>query len=75
VNEHRRTVVIVPLSSSPSAHPPISVAVHCDGRRALAVLDQIRAVAKERLRKRIGILAEQEMEAISEALRQILDFA
>jgi mRNA-degrading endonuclease toxin of MazEF toxin-antitoxin module len=41
----------------------------------VAVVDQIRAIAKERLRKRIGVLSEQEMEAISDALRQILDFA
>ena len=75
VNEHRRTVVVVPLSSSPSPHPPVKVAVHCDGKRAVAVVDQIRAIAKERLRKRIGVLSEQEMEAISDALRQILDFA
>jgi mRNA interferase MazF len=75
VNEHRRTVVVVPLSSSPSAHPPISVAVKCDGKRVVAVIDQIRAIAKERLRKQIGILSDQEMEAISDALRQILDLA
>jgi mRNA interferase MazF len=73
VNEHRRTVLVVPLSSSPSAHPPIRVAVNCDGKLGVAVVDQLRAIAKQRLRKRIGIVNEQEIEAISEALRQILD--
>ncbi len=73
INEHRRTVVVVPLSSSPSAHPPIRVAVDCGGRPAVAVVDQIRAIAKERLQTRIGVLAEPEMEALGDALQQILD--
>ena len=75
VNQNRRTVVVVPLSSAPSAHPPILVAVSCGGRRAVAVVDQIRAISKQRLRNRIGLLTEPEMEAIGEALRQILSFA
>jgi mRNA-degrading endonuclease toxin of MazEF toxin-antitoxin module len=47
--------------------------VNCDGKPGVAVVDQLRAIAKQRLRKRIGIVNEQEIEAISEALRQILD--
>lgn len=75
VNEHRRTVVVVPLSSSPSAYPPIRVGVNCGGQSAVAVVDQIRAIAKERLRSRIGLLSEEEMDAICRALQQILDLA
>ena len=73
INQYRRTVVVVPLSSAPSAHPPIRVAVNCGGRAAVAVVDQIHAIAKERLRSRIGVLVELEMDAIGEALQQILD--
>lgn len=73
INQYRRTVVIVPLSSSPSAHPPIRIAVNCGGRPAVAVVDQIRAIAKERLRSRIGVLTEPEMDAIGNALQQVLD--
>lgn len=73
VNEHRRTVVVIPLSSSPSAYPPIQVAVRCAGKTAVAVVDQVRAVSKERLRQKIGALDEEEMDTISLALRQILD--
>ena len=75
INQHRRTVVVVPLSISPSAHPPIRVAVNCGGKPAVAVVDQIRAIAKERLQSHIGVLAEREIEAIEDALRQILDLA
>lgn len=73
VNQHRRTVVVVPLSSSPKASPPISVAVNCAGRSAVAAVDQIRAVAKERLQSRMGVLTEPEMDAIGEALQQVLE--
>ena len=75
VNQHRRTVVVVPLSTSPSAYPPIRVSVECNGQSAVAVVDQIRAVAKERLTSRLGILSEPDMDALSEALRVILELA
>lgn len=75
VNEHRRTVVVVPLSSSPAVHPPISVAVQCAGKPAAAVVDQMRAISKERLKRRIGTLSASDTEVVCEALRQILELA
>jgi mRNA interferase MazF len=74
INQHRRTVLVVPLSSSPSADPPIRVPVICGGQPAVAVIDQIRAIGKQRLQSRIGVLSTEEMEAIGRALQQILDF-
>ncbi len=73
VNQYRRTVVVVPLSSSPSAYPPIRVAVRCGERASVAVVDQVRAVAKERLKEPIGRAADEEMAAVEDALREILD--
>ena len=75
VNQYRRTVVVVPLSSSPSAHPPIMVAVKYAGKAAVAVIDQVRAVSKERLRDKMGSLSERDMGAVSAALKEILDLA
>ena len=72
LNQRRRTVIVVPLSSSPQASPPILISIHCDGLPAVAVSDQIRAVAKERLRSRLGVVADQEMAALEDALRQIM---
>jgi mRNA interferase MazF len=73
VNEHRRTVVVIPLSSAPAAHPPICLTIECSGRPVVAVVDQIRAVAKERLRSMIGVSTVSEMASIEEALREILE--
>ncbi len=72
LNEKRRTVIVVPLSSSPKASPPILIPISCDGRPAVAVSDQIRAVAKERLRTRLGVVTTEEMTALEDGLRQIM---
>lgn len=72
LNERRRTVIVVPLSSSPKASPPILIPITCDGRPAVAVSDQIRAVAKERLRSRLGVVAEEELAVLTDGLRQIM---
>ena len=73
VNEQRRTVVVVPLSSSPTAHPPIHVGVRCAGQPAVAVVDQVRAISKHRLKRRMGVLTAEEIESIGNALQQVLD--
>lgn len=72
LNERRRTVIVVPLSSSPKASPPILIPVSCGGQAAVAVSDQIRAVAKERLRSRLGAITMEEMTALEDGLKQIM---
>ena len=73
LNERRRTVVIVPLSSVPRAAPPLLVPVVCAGRHAMAVIDQIRAVTKERFIRRLGELSPEELAAVEDGLRQVLE--
>src|ERR1700682_1889676 len=73
VNERRRTVVVIPLSSAPQPGPPLLIPVSCAGRKAVAVVDQIRAVAKERLESRMGELASEHLEAVEQGLRAILE--
>jgi mRNA interferase MazF len=75
VNQRRRTVIVVPLSTSPAAGPPLLVPVACAGRPAVLVIDQIRAVAKERFDRRIGTLSTEDLGTVEDALRQILDLA
>ena len=72
LNERRKTVIVVPLSSSPKASPPILIPITCDGRAVVAVSDQIRAVAKERLQRGIGLVPEAELLALEDGLRQIM---
>ena len=73
LNERRRTVVVVPLSTSPQPAPPLLVPIVCAGRHAVAVVDQIRAVAKERLKRRMGELSVEDLRAVEDALRLVLE--
>jgi mRNA interferase MazF len=72
INQRRKTVVVIPLSTSPTVRPPLTVAVSCAGRKAVAVIDQIRATAKEHFGNRIGTATAAEMEVVEESLREIL---
>ena len=73
VNQRRRTVVVIPLSTSRQASPPLLVPIDCAGRAVIAVVDQIRAVAKGRLQQRLGTISSENLKAVEEGLRQILE--
>ena len=73
LNRLRRTVVIVPLSTAAKAHSPLTVPVTCQDNGAVAIVDQIRAVAKHRLKSRIETLSPDEMDEICHALSLILE--
>ena len=72
INQARRTVVVVPLSTSAKAHPPITIGVSCLGREVTAICDQIRTVDKSRLKQAAGSLSLKELETLNESLRQVL---
>jgi mRNA interferase MazF len=73
LNRLRRTVVVVPLSTAAKPHPPITVPVTCRGDSAVAVIDQIRAVAKHRLKSRIEPLHRDELDEVCRAVATILE--
>ena len=73
LNRLRKTVVVVPLSTAAKPHPPITVPVTFQGRAAVAVIDQIRAVAKHRLQSKIEPLSIKDLGAITRALSTILE--
>ncbi len=73
LNERRHTVVVIPLSTAPQAAAPLLVPVTCASKPAVAVVDQIRAVAKQRLRSRIGEISPGELQELEDALRVILE--
>ena len=73
LNERRRTVVVIPLSTGPQAAPPLLVPVSCAGKSTIAVVDQIRAVAKERLHGRLDELSPRDLFKLEDALRMVLE--
>ena len=72
INQVRRTVVVVPLSTSAKAHPPITVSVKCMGKSVVAVCDQIRTVDKARLNRSSGKLSIEDLNALDDGLKQVL---
>lgn len=73
LNRLRKTVVVIPLSTAAKPHPPITVPVTFRGRVAVAVVDQIRAVAKHRLKSKIEAMAAGDLAAINKAISTILE--
>jgi len=72
INQARRTVVVVPLSTSPQARPPLTISVTCLDKQVTAICDQIRTVDKTRLKKIVGTLSAKELNSLDDGLRQVL---
>jgi len=72
LNQARRMVLVVPLSSPGEMKPPITVRVRCMGQEARAVCDQLRAIDKTRLSGWIEEMGLEDLESISKALKQVL---
>src|SRR6476659_5961954 len=72
-NRLRRTVVVIPLSTSPQPGTPLLVPVQCGGRNVLAVTDQIRAIAKQRLERYLGELSPEDLTAVEQGVREVLE--
>ena len=72
INQARHTVVIVPLSSSAKARPPITISVSCLNKQVTAVCDQIRTIDKSRLKNQVGALSEKDMDSLNDGLRQTM---
>ena len=73
LNELRRTVVVIPLSTAAEPRPPIRVPVTCRGRLVVALVDQVRAVAKHRLQSQIEAMSPDELDEVCQALAAILE--
>ncbi len=73
LNRARRTVVVIPLSSGPAPRPPIVVATPSAGAGSVAVCDQLRAVDKSRLISSAGRLAPDDLRAVQDGIRKVLE--
>jgi len=76
INRRRRTVVIVPLTSTPEPlHFPLVIDVPSAGIGSKARSEQIRSVDKIRLRSLIGHISDSDLEAISRGVARVLDLS
>jgi len=74
MNRHLRTVIVAPLTSAERPYPT-RVRATFAGRRGQIALDQIRAVDRQRLVRRLGRISARTAVAVSELLVQMFQRA
>ena len=72
INQARSTIIVVPLSSSPTPRPPLVIPLKSQGINSVAVCDQIRAIDKSRFQNKIGALTHKELDLLDDCLKQTL---
>jgi mRNA interferase MazF len=72
-NKFLNRVQVVPLTSKTDRLYPSEALVIFDGKESKAMADQLATVSKLRLFKRIGVLSEEDMLRIGEAIKMQLD--
>jgi mRNA interferase MazF len=72
INRARRTVVVIPFSTSARINPPLVISVQCLNRAVTAICDQIRTVDKSRLVKSAGQMTPEDLKSLEHSLRQVL---
>ncbi len=75
LNRARGTLVVVPLSSSASPRPPITLPVPSAGNNSIAVCDQLCAADKKRFGNKICDLSSRDLASLTEAIKIVLGLA
>ncbi len=70
LNHHLRTVIVAPMTTGGQAYP-FRVASRFSGMKGRVALDQLRTVDRERLRKRLGVLATPALAAVLTVLQEM----
>ena len=70
LHEYLRTVLVAPMTSK-SRVAPFRIGVTFGGKKGLILLDQMRAVDKIRLTKRLGTLPSKTLAAALSTLREV----
>jgi len=72
-NRFLNRVQVVPLTSSIEKLYPSEAAVTFERKKSKAMADQLATVSKERLFKRAGVLSQEDMHKVEEAIKIQLD--
>jgi mRNA interferase MazF len=70
MHDHLRTVLIAPMTSA-GREAPFRIPVSHGGRKGLILLDQVRAVDKTRLVKKLGVLSAKTLTATLRTLQEV----
>ena len=73
IHDHLRTVIVAPMTTG--ARPaPFRISVTFEGKRGLILLDQLRALDKIRLVKRLGKITSPTLVQTLETLQKVFSF-
>jgi mRNA interferase MazF len=67
INQHLRTVIIAPMTTVVRPYPT-RVSIRFRGKHGQVVLDQLRAVDRQRLLRKLGTVASSTAQAVSATL-------
>lgn len=70
MHDHLRTVLIAPMTTA-SREAPFRIGITHGGRKGLILLDQVRAVDKTRLVKKLGVAPVKTLTATLRTLQEI----
>jgi mRNA interferase MazF len=71
INARRRTIGVIPLSTSPQLAPPIIVAIPSIGSHTVAICDQLRAVDKAKFDRLVGAITAAELAAVEASVKTV----
>jgi mRNA interferase MazF len=72
LNHHLHTVIVAPMTTAGQPYP-FRVACRFGGKRGRVVLDQLRTVDRERLRKRLGAIAPATLADVLRVLGEMFE--
>lgn len=72
LNHHLRTIIVAPLTTGRHSYP-YRVACRFAGKSAHVVLDQVRTVDHERLRKRLGTVSPATLQSVLRVLVEMFE--
>jgi mRNA interferase MazF len=70
MHDHLRTVIVAPMTTKSRA-APFRIGVTLGGQRGLILLDQMRAVDKARLAKRLGAVSAKTLTSTLSTLQEV----
>lgn len=70
MHDHLRTVLVAPMTTA-GRQAPFRIAVTHGGQKGLILLDQLRAVDKTRLAKRLGAVSAKTLSATLATLQEV----
>lgn len=72
MNKYLRTIIVAPITNTSKVSYPTRTLIQSNKVKGWAVLDQVRAIDKTRLKEKIGTLSSKEIGSIKDIIQEML---